>query len=99
MKGYRPKEFLVVILPQFHFGHLKHLINQAKENPELPILKTSAKFVQTSAEVSRKVHVRSKTSTRTYPNKYALLVRAHFLVLSVCPQDLFRALPLFLPRL
>ena len=86
MKGYRPKEFLVVILPQFHFGHLKHLINQAKENPELPILKTSAKFVQTSAEVSRKVHVRSKTNTRTYPNKYALLVRAHLLVLYVCPQ-------------
>ena len=37
----------------------------------LPKLKTSAKFVQTSAEVSRKYYVLTKISARTYNSKYA----------------------------
>ncbi len=36
-----------------------------------PILKTSAKFVQTSAEVSRKYYVLNNLSARTQLNKYA----------------------------
>ena len=38
---------------------------------ELPKLKTSAKSVQTSAEVSRKYYVLTNLSTRTYENKCA----------------------------
>ena len=35
-----------------------------------PKLKTSAKFVQTSVEVSRKYDVLTKISARTYNSKY-----------------------------
>ena len=35
-----------------------------------PILKTSAKSVQTTAEVSRKYYVLTNLSTRTHENKY-----------------------------
>ena len=37
----------------------------------LPKVKTSAKSVQTSAEVSRKYYVLTNLSTRTYENKCA----------------------------
>jgi len=39
----------------------------------LPILKTSAKSVQTTAEVSKKYYVLTNLSTRTYENKYTYL--------------------------
>ena len=38
-----------------------------------PILKTSAKSVQTTAEVSKKYYVLTNLSTRTYENKYTYL--------------------------
>ena len=40
----------------------------------LPKLKTSAKSVQTTAEVSRKYYVLTNLSTRTYENKYVYLL-------------------------
>ena len=41
----------------------------------LPILKTSAKSVQTTAEVSRKYYVLTNLSARTYQNKYTQLLK------------------------
>ena len=38
-----------------------------------PILKTSAKSVQTTAEVSKKYYVLTNLSTHTYENKYTYL--------------------------
>ena len=37
--------------PKVHSGHWNYLINQAKAKTKFPILKTSAKSVQTTAEV------------------------------------------------
>ena len=37
---------------------------------KFPILKTSARFVQTTAEVSRKYYVLTNLSTHTHKSKY-----------------------------
>ena len=61
----------------------------------LPILKTSAKSVQTTAEVSRKYYVLTNLSTRTYDNEYTYLqkqVRRIHIDFGVIVEEPFRAI-------
>ena len=50
-------------------------LHEEKTRLAFPKLKTSAKSVQTTAEVSRKYYVLTNLCTRTYDNKYVYLLK------------------------
>ena len=54
-------------------GDWSSLISRVKAGRAFPILETSAKSVQTTAEVSRKYYVLTNLSVRTHRNKYVYL--------------------------
>ena len=61
--------------PKAHSGHWNYLINQAKAKTKFPILKTTAKSAQTSAEVSRKYYVLTNLSTTYLHSQVRVLMK------------------------